>query len=105
MREACLVRRVQSGEVQVVHRRRRGCPSGRSIDFRELDQTMGNVMSQMNSATSVLLTLATNYDCIDGSTKRESLRLVFTELSDSGVPTHKAMDGNFILCLCNYLGN
>lgn len=52
-------------------------------------------MSRMNSATSVLLTLATNYDCINSTRKRKSLRLVFMELLDKGVPTHNAMGGNF----------
>lgn len=62
-------------------------------------------MSRMKSAMSVVLKLATNYDCINSTTKRESLRLVFMELLDSGVPTHKAMGGKFISCLCSHLSN
>ena len=95
--------------MEVVRPQRKGCPCDRNIDFGGLHQTEEMAVygiSRTDSHMSVVSTLATSYDfrhCKDSHEKGEMPRLVFTVLLDCGVPTHKAMAGNFVLCFCSYL--
>lgn len=62
----------------------------------------------MKSQMSVGLALATSYDlryCKNSSREGEVLGPVFMESLDCGVPTYKAMAGNFVLCFGSYLTN